>query len=87
MKWLADMILKPLLRRSGTGLAGFILFGGDWACVHLGACGLVSPEGATAVATWVVAAALVSFDLALGWIERKRIETRAVAGLIARNGG
>ena len=73
MQWLADMLLKPLLRRSGTALASFILFGGDWACEHIGACSLVSPEGATAVAAWCVAAALVSLDLFLGWIERKRI--------------
>lgn len=70
--FLKETVLKPLLQRLGTAGATLLLVGGNWLCDNWQACGLVSEDGARQVAAWVVAAALISFDLALAWVERKR---------------
>lgn len=70
-EFLKTTVLTPLLRRLGTAGAAALVTGGDWLCAELGACGLVTPDGATQVTTWVVAAALVACDLALSAMNRQ----------------
>lgn len=77
MKWWIETLLRPLGERVGTALAVLIVAGGDKVCEVTGACGLVSPDGATAVATWCVAAAFLLLDVLLARMERKRIVQKA----------
>lgn len=63
-----NTLLKPLLERLGTAGATALVVGGEYVCQKFGACGLVTESGATQVATWVVAAALVLVDLTPGWV-------------------
>ena len=72
-----EAVVKPLLRRVGTFLAAALVFGGDWLCQHWNACGLVTASGAELVAAYLVAVALLCFDLAVGWIEQQRIARAA----------
>lgn len=69
--FLKNTLLKPLLERLGTAGASALVFGGEFVCQKFGACGLVTADGATQVATWVVAAALIAFDLSLAYLNRK----------------
>lgn len=69
--FLKNTLLKPLLERLGTAGATALVVGGDWVCAKFNACGLVTQDGATEVAVWVVAASLVAFDLAIAWSRRK----------------
>jgi len=72
--FVVDNIVKPALRRLGTIAATALVVGGDWLCDNLNACGLVTPEGANSVMTYVVAVALLFIDLAMTWLhERKRV--------------
>lgn len=61
--FLKNTVLKPGLQRLGTVAAGLLVFGGDWLCANLNACGLVTKSGAEMVMTYVVAVALLAFDL------------------------
>jgi hypothetical protein len=70
--FIKNTLLKPLLERVGTAAAAALVVGGDALCDRFGACGLVTDDGATAVATWVVAAALISFDLVMAWSTRRK---------------
>jgi hypothetical protein len=70
--FIKNTLLKPLLERLGTAGAAVLVTGGDWLCAQWSACGLVTPDGATEVVKWVIAAALVAFDLALAFANRKR---------------
>lgn len=69
--FLKNTLLKPLLERLGTVGASALVFGGDYLCTNFGACGLVTADGATQVAAWVVAAALVAADLGIAYLNRK----------------
>lgn len=82
--WIAikEAVVKPLLRRLGTLGAGALIFGGDWLCQHVNACGLVSPSGAQQVAAYLVAVALLCLDLVVGRIEAERIKRKAVANTV-----
>lgn len=73
-QFLRKTVLEPLLRRVGTAAATALLVGGDYVCDHWGACGLVNESGALAVTTWVVAAALVATDIALSYLDKKKVE-------------
>ena len=68
--FLKNVLLKPLLQRLGTVGATALVVGGNWLCDNWAACGLVTEDGARLVATWVVAAALVAFDLVVSWLDR-----------------
>lgn len=70
---IVDNLLKPALRRLGTVAATALVVGGDWLCANANACGLVTPAGATTVTTYVVAVAFVLVDLAISWLERKKV--------------
>ena len=65
-------VLKPVLYRLGTLGAGALVFGGDWLCQNLDACGLVTADGADQVVRYVVAVALVVSDLVFDAIERRK---------------
>ena len=69
--FLKNTVLKPGLERLGTVAAVWLLTGGDWLCTHLNACGLVTQTGAHLVTTYVVAVALVVFDLVVIHLNRK----------------
>jgi len=83
-KILRDTVLEPLLRRLGTAAAASLVVGGDWLCEHLQACGLVTPNGATATVTWVIAAALVAFDLATSRLASVKQERKVINKLYAQ---
>lgn len=68
---LKNTVLKPGLERLGTVAAVWLLAGGDWLCTNWEACGLVTPGGAQWVVNYVVAAALLSFDVAVIHLTRK----------------
>ena len=68
---LKDTVLKPLLSRVGTFLAGMLVFGGDWLCKTFDACGLVTANGAEMVVAYVTAVALLCFDLFVAWLNRR----------------
>lgn len=68
--FLKNTVLKPALQRVGTVLALLLVMGGDWMCKTFDACGLVTQSGADMVATYVVAVALLCFDLVLIQIDR-----------------
>lgn len=68
--FLKNVLLKPLLQRLGTVGATALVVGGNWLCDQWQACGLVTEDGARLVATWVIAAALVAFDLVVSWLDR-----------------
>jgi len=70
--FLKNTVLKPGLQRLGTIGATALLVGGDWLCQNWQACGLVTASGAHQVATYVIAVALLAFDLAVIQIERSR---------------
>lgn len=70
--FLKENVFKPGLKRLGTIGATALLVGGDWACARWNACGLVTPDGAEQVMAYVIAVALLAFDLAIEWIDRKR---------------
>lgn len=72
-----ELVLKPLLRRVGTMLAAFLVFGGGWVCQHWNACGLVNEDGAAMVANYLVAVALLCFDLMFSWVERVTVARKA----------
>lgn len=74
---LKENVIKPVFRRLGTLGAGALMFGGEWACQHLDACGLVTEGGAAMVMQYVAAAALLAFDLSLAWLERKSVQRKA----------
>lgn len=65
-------VLKPGLERLGTIGATLLLTGGDWLCAKFDACGLVTHDGATMVMTYVVAVALLCFDLAVIALNRTK---------------
>jgi hypothetical protein len=69
--FLKNTVLKPALQRLGTIGATALVFGGDWLCKHWDACGLVTQDGATLVATYLCAVALLAFDLAVIHLGRK----------------
>jgi len=58
-----NTVLKPLLLRLGTIAGTALVVGGQWLCDHWSACGLVTEQGAQLVTTYVVAVALLVFDL------------------------
>jgi hypothetical protein len=60
---LKNTVLKPLLARVGTIAATYLVVGGNWACAHWDACGLVTQAGAEQVVTYVVAVILLCGDL------------------------
>lgn len=66
-----NTVLKPLLERLGTVAAALLVFGGDWVCQAIDACGLVTKGGAEMVMTYVIAVALLMFDLIVSWMNRK----------------
>lgn len=70
-QFLKQNVLKPGLARLGTVAATALVVGGDQACTHFGACGLVTEGGALEVVKWVIAAALVAFDLVVAYLDRK----------------
>ena len=67
-----NTLLKPLLERLGTIAALALLWGGDWMCQTFDACGLVTQDGAALVMNYVIAAALVAFDVLYIHIERMK---------------
>lgn len=76
--FLKNTLLKPLLTRLGTIGAGALVFGGEWLCDNFNACGLVSQDGAEVVMRYVVAVALLCFDLSVEWIVRRPRKAREV---------
>lgn len=70
-EFLKRNVLKPGLERLGTVAATMLVFGGDWLCQNLNACGLVTQEGAHTVVTYVTAVALLVFDLVVVHLNRK----------------
>lgn len=69
--FLKNTVLKPGLQRLGTVGALLLVTGGDWLCSKVGACGLVTQTGAELVMTYVVAVALLCFDLVVIQLQRK----------------
>lgn len=69
--FLKNTVLKPGLERLGTVGATALIVGGDWLCKSFDACGLVTEGGAHMVMTYVVAVALLVFDLVVIQINRK----------------
>lgn len=69
--FLKNTVLKPGLERLGTVAATLLLAGGDWTCRTFDACGLVTADGAHLVTTYVVAVALVVFDVVVIHLNRK----------------
>ena len=70
-KLLKETVLRPGLERLGTVGATALLVGGDSLCRHYGLCGLVTQGGAETVMTYVVAAALLAFDVVVIHINRR----------------
>lgn len=70
--FIKNTILRPGLERLGTIAATALLAGGDALCVHWDVCGLVTAGGAETTAQWVVAAALVMFDVAVIHLNRRK---------------
>jgi len=70
--FLKNTVLKPGLERLGTIAALYLVWGGDWMCRTFDACGLVTSDGAALVMNYVVAAALVAFDVVYIHIERMK---------------
>ena len=66
-----NTVLKPGLNRLGTIGAVMLLAGGDWLCQNWQACGLVTASGAQQVATYVVAAGMLAFDVVVIHIQRR----------------
>lgn len=66
-----NTLLKPGLQRLGTIGATSLLVGGDWLCQNWQACGLVTPSGAHQVMTYVIAAGLLAFDVAMIQLDRR----------------
>lgn len=81
--FLKNTLLKPLLEKAGTALGLSILWGGDWLCANWQACGLVSESGVDQVVKWIILAALISFDLVVGWANRRKAEKKAVSRFLA----
>lgn len=69
--FLKNTVLKPGLERLGTIGATALVAGGDKLCRLYEVCGLVTEDGAHLVMTWVVAAALIAFDLVIIALNRK----------------
>lgn len=67
-----ENVLKPAGRRLGTVIAAYMVVGGEWACTHLHACGLVTEAGADQAARYVIAVALLFGDLFWSYVERKK---------------
>lgn len=70
--FLKNTVLKPGLERLGTVLALWLVWGGDWACRTFEMCGLVTQDGAALVINYVVAVALLLFDVI--YIHAERIK-------------
>lgn len=70
--FIKNTIVKPGLERLGTVAAVWLLAGGDWLCKTFDACGLVTEGGVHLVMTYVVAVALLAFDLVVIWWNRRR---------------
>lgn len=68
---LKNTVLKPLLTRLGTMAATALIVGGQWLCENWSACGLVTEVGAHTVMTYVIAVALLGFDLLVEHLGRK----------------
>lgn len=79
-----EMVVKPLLRRVGTWIAAFLVFGGNWACQHWNACGLVSESGAALVANYLAAVAVVCFDLIVSWAHSLSVARKARAQVLGK---
>lgn len=77
-KWLADIVVKPLLRRIGTAVGSGLIVAGNLACTHYGSCGLVTDEGSRAVAAMVVGFLGIGFDLLMSAINRKAVERKVL---------
>lgn len=75
---LKNTVLKPLLERVGTMCAALLVFGGNWLCDTFDACGLVTQHGADLVMTYVIAVAMLVFDLFVAWLNRKAAKAKAV---------
>nr|QJB21600.1 MAG: hypothetical protein [Microvirus sp.] len=67
-----NTVLKPGLQRLGTVAAVWLLTAGDWLCKTFDACGLVTKGGAETVVAYVIAVALLCFDLAVIHLDRMR---------------
>lgn len=78
--FLKNSVLKPGLQRLGTIGATALVTGGDWLCQTFEACGLVTQGGATLVMTYVMAAALLAFDVAVIHIGRMIQRQRIMGG-------
>lgn len=70
--FLKNTILRPGLERLGTIAATALVTGGDALCVHWDVCGLVTTSGAEVTMQWVIAAALVMFDVAVIHLNRQK---------------
>lgn len=70
--FLKNNVLRPGLERLGTVGATALLVGGDWMCRTFEACGLVTETGAAIVMNYVVAAALLAFDVAVIHYNRRK---------------
>lgn len=76
--FLKNTLLKPLFERLGTAGAVLLVAAGDRLCAWTDQfCGLVTRDGATMTATWVVAVALICMDIALAHLSRKRTIEKA----------
>lgn len=69
--FIKNSVLKPGLERLGTVAAVWLLAGGDWMCTNWNACGLVTKDGAAMVITYVIAVALLAFDVTLIHLRRR----------------
>jgi hypothetical protein len=72
LKIIKETVLKPLLQRLGTVAATAMVVGGEWVCQNWQACGLVTENGADQVATYVIAVALLAFDLLTQHLDRAK---------------
>lgn len=70
--FLKNTVFKPGLERLGTLGASLLVFGGDWLCKTVEACGLVTAGGAELVMTYVCAAALLAFDVIVIHLRRQK---------------
>lgn len=78
-----NTILKPVLERlAGWGVIS-LMWGGNWLCETLNACGVVTQNGASMVMAWVSAVGVLIFELMLSWMNRKSAERKAVAKAVA----
>lgn len=66
-----NTVLKPLLMRLGTMGAMWLIAGGQWLCSNWNACGLVTEQGAHQAMTYLIAVALLCFDLAHEYLNRR----------------